>query len=52
VVSDIQRATGYKYNFKEIAGTSLLPVEDFIQKPAPPLDLLKRVEELMKKKRV
>jgi CheY-like chemotaxis protein len=47
VVSDIQRATGYKYKFKEIAGTNLLPVEDFIQKPAPPLELLAKVEQLM-----
>jgi two-component system alkaline phosphatase synthesis response regulator PhoP len=50
VVSDIQRATGYKYNFKEIAGTNLLPVEDFIQKPAPPLELLAKVEQLMAEK--
>ena len=51
VVSDIQRATGYKYKFKEIAGTNLLPVEDFIQKPAPPLELLAKVEELMSTKK-
>ncbi len=49
VVSDIQRATGYKYNFKEIAGTNLLPVEGIIQKPVPPFELLSRVEQLMAK---
>lgn len=52
VVSDIQRATGYKYKFKEIAGTSLLPVEDFIPKPVPPLELLKKVDELLSKESI
>lgn len=47
VVSDIERATGYKYKFKEVAGTDLLPVEDFISKPAPPLVLLEKIQELM-----
>jgi hypothetical protein len=51
VVSDIQRATGYKYNFKEIAGTSLLPVEGFIQKPASPLQLLAKIDELLSAKK-
>jgi len=47
VVSNIEKATGNKYKFKEVAGTSLLPVEDFIRKPAPPLLLLEKVEQLM-----
>ena len=47
IVSNIERATGNKYKFKEVAGTSLLPVEGFIRKPAPPLLLLKKVEELV-----
>jgi two-component system alkaline phosphatase synthesis response regulator PhoP len=47
VVSNIERAVGYKHKFQEIVGTSLLPVEDFIRKPAPALLLLEKAQQLI-----
>ena len=35
-------------NFKEIAGTQLLPVDDFLEKPVPAKVLLERVKSLTK----
>ena len=37
------------FNFSERVGTSLLPVDIFLEKPVKPSDLLAKIEELLEK---
>lgn len=47
IVTNVQKVT--KLKFKETLGTSLMPVEDFIEKPIGPMELLAKVDQLLEK---